>query len=85
MDQNEPLQKELTYLREKIRSTLERLADAETALLFYSNPKNYKEVPWAFTLRIVTELQQDSEETDNSHKVLVGGRRARQYFEKYRE
>ena len=76
---------EISHLRKMLQQTSERLANAENALRFYANPKNYAHHhnPHEPGVVFQNRLIDDFEEAANSANTHVAGRRAREHFKTY--
>ena len=75
----------MSYLRKMLQRTSERLANAENALRFYANPKNYahNRDPQEPKLVFQNRLIDDFEKAANSANTHIAGRRAREHFKAY--
>lgn len=75
---------ELEAVREKLRSVSSQLAEAETALRFYGDPRNY-EARRILEGKIVFQdlLKNDFTLADNEPNTKLAGMRAREYFNRY--
>jgi len=78
-------QSEIGLLREALKRQMVKVADAETALSFYANPTNYKTEAARNSpdFVVVNVIQDDFSEADNTKKVLIAGKRAREYAQKH--
>lgn len=75
---------ELQSVREKLQDTMARLAEAETALLFYADPKNYEATRILDGRTLFRDrLKGDYSIADNSQNTNIAGSRAREYFKRY--
>ncbi len=74
---------ELEAVREKLRSTSLRLGEAENALKYYGDPRNYGLTVGTEARTIQNSLTGDFQTADNSTTTMVAGKRSREYFKKY--
>lgn len=83
-DQLDRLASDNVMLREEIKKLRTRLGDAETALVFYAAPGNWKGKCDPVTLRTDSRhLIGDERFADNTELVVLGGRRAAEHLAKY--
>lgn len=80
----EELARELQMTREQSLAVSDRLANAELALKFYADPRNYKVVA---TPDFIEQcwVKDDSELPTNGTNTKLAGRRARDHFRTYDE
>lgn len=75
---------ELQSVREKLQATMARLAEAETALRFYADPRNYEATRMLDGRTVFQDrLKGDYSIADNSQNTNIAGSRARQYFKNH--
>lgn len=75
---------ELQQVREKLRSALVQIADAEEALKFYADSRNY--LPERLLNEKVVfqgKIKDDYAPADNDLNTFIAGRRAREYISRY--
>lgn len=82
----EELAQELEDQKEKLRSALARLSDAEAVIRFYANPKSYKAIRQAETNQVLqNSLEGDFTKADNDPNTKLAGAKAREYLNRYED
>lgn len=74
---------ELSAVREKLQAVQDQLSEAEGVLKFYANPKSYSASRGEEGFAFQDKVRDDHTGADNAVKILIAGKRARNYLKKY--